>query len=106
MTVATRARLRMAPLWAVAAAGFVALGIGLVVGQGAAEQLLVDPGATVRYGLPGAMLVLRIASSLTLGALLFAAFALPSTEPAYERTMQVAAVSAGVWTVASAVAAF
>ena len=106
MTVATRTRLRMAPLWAVAAAGFVALGIGLVVGQGAAEQLLVDPGATVRYGLPGAMLVLRIASSLTLGALLFAAFALPSTEPAYERTMQVAAVSAGVWTVASAVAAF
>jgi len=47
--------------------GAVALVVGLAVGQGAAEQLLVDPGAGVRYGLPIAMLVLRIASSLTLG---------------------------------------
>ncbi len=79
--------------------GAVALVVGLAVGQGAAEQLLVDPGAGVRYGLPIAMLVLRIASSLTLGTLLFAAFALPASHPAYEKTLQIAAVAAGVWTV-------
>ena len=89
-----------------AAGGVVALVVGLVVGQGAAEQLLVDPGAGVRYGLPATMLVLRLASSLTLGALLFAAFALPAAHPAYDKSLQIAAVAAGVWTVASAIASF
>jgi putative copper resistance protein D len=90
----------------VIAGGALALVVGLAVGQGAAEQLLVDPGPGVRYVLPIAMLLLRIASSLTLGALLFAAFALPANHPAYEKTLQIAAVAAGVWTLASAAASF
>ena len=104
--MATDIPLRRAPLVWVIAGGALALVVGLAVGQGAAEQLLVDPGAGVRYGLPIAMLLLRIASSLTLGALLFAAFALPANHPAYEKTLQIAAVAAGVWTLASAAASF
>lgn len=83
-----------------------AVALGLIWGGGALAPLVVDPGAVVRYGLPGAMLVLRLASALTLGALLFAALVLPKGEPAYENTMQIAGWSAAVWTVSSAVSAF
>ncbi len=87
-------------------AGAIATAAGLVFGGAALAPLLVDPGAGVRYGLPAAMLVLRVASSLTVGALLFAAFALPSDSAAYEKTMQLAGWSAAVWTLASLVASF
>ena len=86
--------------------GLAAVVVGLVIGGGAVAPLLVDPGVSVRYGLPAAMLVLRIASSLTLGALLLAALALPASHRSYELTLQVAAWSAGFWTVGSATAAF
>jgi putative copper resistance protein D len=88
------------------AVGIVATVIGLGFGGGAAAQELIDPGATVRWGLPIAMFILRIASSLTLGALLVAAFALPLRHPATERLLQVAAAGAFTWVVASAVTAF
>ena len=79
----------------------LALTLGLAFGGGAQAPLLVDPGTIVRYGLPAAILMVRISSSLTVGALLLAAFALPSTHPAFERAMLVSAWAAGTWTASS-----
>jgi cytochrome c oxidase assembly factor CtaG/putative copper export protein len=86
--------------------GILALVLGLAFGGGAAPLDLIDPGAAVRWGLPASMFVVRVASSLTLGALLLVAFALPVKHPAAQRLLQVASVSAVVWVVASAVTAF
>lgn len=93
------------PLAVLVLGGVPAVVLGLWWGGGALAPLVVDPGVAVRFGLPAAMLVLRLASALTLGALLFAALALPKDEPAYESTMQVAGWSAAAWTLSSAVAA-
>ena len=106
MTTTATGQTSRTPLIVVVAAGIVAATAGIIFGGAALAPLLVDPGVAVRYGLPAAMLVLRIASSLTLGALLFAALALPAQSPAYEKTMQLAGWSAGTWTLASVVAGF
>ncbi len=95
---------RFAPIALLAAAAGIAAWWALIYGDGAAAPLLVDPGAIVRWGLPVAMLVVRIASGITLGALLLAAFALPSTHRAYDSSMTLAGWSAAVWTVSSVVA--
>jgi cytochrome c oxidase assembly factor CtaG/putative copper export protein len=92
---------RIAPLIALGAAGIGAAIVALIFGGGAAQPLLVDPGAIVRWGLPVTMLVLRISSGIALGALLLAAFALPSTHRAYESSMLLAGWSAAVWTTSS-----
>jgi len=86
--------------------GILALIVGLSFGGGAAPLELIDPGAAVRWGLPVSMFILRVASSLTLGALLLVAFAMPVKHPAAERLLQVASASAVVWVVASASTAF
>ena len=106
MTLLTRpAQLsRVAPVAALALGGVLAAIWALRFGGGAEVPLLVDPGALVRWGLPIDMLVLRLSSSLTLGALLLAAFALPKTHPAYETAMTVAGSSAAVWTLSSVIA--
>ncbi len=86
--------------------GVVALVLALAYGGGAAPLELIDPGAAVRWGLPVSMFVVRIFSSLTLGALLVVAFALPLKHPAAEKLIRVTGVSAAIWVVASAIAAF
>jgi putative copper resistance protein D len=105
VSVTVQAQPSRLPLAVLALAGIPAVVFGLVWGGGAVAPLVVDPGVGVRYGLPAAMLVLRLASSLTLGALLFAALALPQDDPAYEKTMQIAGWSAATWSVSSALAA-
>ena len=95
---------RVAPVFLVGVAALLATVAGLVFGGGAEAPLIVDPGATVRWGLPVAMVAVRIASSISLGALLLAAFALASDHLAYERTLRLAGWSAGVWSIAGVVA--
>jgi len=103
-TTAPRRLSRIAPILWLAIGGVIAVLWALRVGGGAEAPLLVDPGALVRWGLPLDMLVLRLSSSLTLGALLLSAFALPKDHPAYESAMRVAGWSAAVWTLSSALA--
>ncbi|MFZ9105768.1 MAG: cytochrome c oxidase assembly protein [Pontimonas sp.] len=103
-TAPARTMTRLGPLLALVVGGVVAALWALRVGGGAEAPLLVDPGALVRWGLPIDMLILRLSSSLTLGALLLAAFALPKTHPAYDTAMNVAGWSAAVWTISSAIA--
>jgi cytochrome c oxidase assembly factor CtaG/putative copper export protein len=95
---------RVAPIVVLVLGGLIAAVWGLRFGGGADVPLLVDPGALVRWGLPIDMLIVRLSSSLTLGALLLAAFALPKTHPGYERAMSVAGWSAAVWTLSSVTA--
>ena len=86
--------------------GVLALLFGLSFGGGAAPLELIDPGAAVRWGLPLSMFVLRIASSLMLGALLLQAFAIPLRHPVSEKLTTIASGAAVVWVVASAGTAF
>jgi cytochrome c oxidase assembly factor CtaG/putative copper export protein len=93
----------LAPLVAV---GIVAVVLGLRIGGGAAPLDLIDPGAAVRWGLPLSMFVLRVASSVMLGALLLQAFAIPLRHRVSEKLSAIASGAAVVWVVASAVTAF
>ncbi len=78
----------------------------LQFGGGAAPELIADPGPAVRYGLPIAKLLVNLGAAGTLGALAVAAFAMRSTAKEYAVAMDVAAASAAVWTIASAVTGF
>lgn len=99
----------------VAAVGFTATAVVGVVAalaySGAADAgLLADPGALARWGAPIASTVADLALAVTLGALVLAAFVLPRAggrTPADGRAARaaptLAAVAAGVWTVAATV---
>jgi cytochrome c oxidase assembly factor CtaG len=87
---------------AVAAAGAAVLA-GLLIGHAAQapEAGLLDPGALVRWGLPFVRAVHDLAASLTIGALVLAAVALP--EPARPAALRVAASAGIVWVAAGVV---
>ena len=79
---------------------------GLQFGGGAAPELIADPGALVRYGLPIAKLLVNIGAAGTLGALALAAFAFSEKNSEYGAAMDVAAASAAVWAVAAGTTGF
>ncbi len=112
---------RSLPVWAwpaVAAAGALALVLAAWFTGVSAARELSDPGALTRWGVPLFEYGSNMAMSVTIGALLFAATILPPhtggraprrrkgdpapeplpEHPAFTRTMLVASVSAGVWT--------
>jgi putative copper resistance protein D len=70
---------------------------------GADAPLILDPGPAVRFGLPTAQLLLNLGEAGTVGALVFACFALDPAKREFSRALNVAASSAGVWTVAAGV---
>jgi putative copper resistance protein D len=80
----------------------LALGIvvGMFVGGAAAPSQLGDVGDLLRWGAPALRGLTDIAEAVTIGSLVFAAFALSSRTRAFSRTLVVAAVSAAVWAVA------
>ncbi|WP_338031468.1 cytochrome c oxidase assembly protein [Diaminobutyricibacter tongyongensis] len=82
---------------------FLALFAALAFGGGAAAPLLADPGALVRYGLPAAKLIVNLSAAGMIGALLLVCFALSPRQPEFNRSLDVAAASAAVMTVASAI---
>ena len=79
---------------------FVALLASLAFGGGSDAPLAVDPGAVVRYGAPIAKLLVNLGAAGVIGSLVMVVFVLPSTQPAYNRALDVAAASAAVWTIA------
>ena len=87
-------------------AAFAAVLIGLAIGGGAAAPPIIDPGAVVRYGIPIAGLLVNLGAAGAIGALVLACFALTPGERAYDRAVDIAAASAGVWTIASGALAF
>jgi len=80
-----------------------ALIAALFYGGGAAPLTIGDPGATVRFGLPLVTVLVYLSAATTIGALMLALWAFTATEVAYFRAIDVAAASAMVLTVASAV---
>src|SRR5690625_131689 len=62
------------------------------------ETLLVDPGVSVRWGLPLVETGLQLAQALAIGAFLLLATAIPPASRAWMKTLQIGAISAGVWT--------
>jgi cytochrome c oxidase assembly factor CtaG len=85
---------------------FTALLVSLAYGGGAAAPLITDPGATVRYGLPAAKLLVNLGAAGTLGALVLACFALAPAKPEFNRALDIAAGASAVWAVAAAANGF
>ena len=79
---------------------------GLVVGGGAAPLVIGDPGPFVRWGLPTARLVVNLSAAGMVGALVTALFALKAGEREFDAALDVASISAAVFTIAAAATGF
>jgi cytochrome c oxidase assembly factor CtaG/putative copper export protein len=79
---------------------------GLAYGGGADAQLLADPGALVRWGLPVAKLLVNLGAAGTIGALVLTCFALSPQEREFSTAIDLAAASAAFLTIASAITGF
>ncbi len=75
----------------------------LAYGGAASAPALLDPGPVVRWGLPVANLFVNLSAAGMIGALVMACFALSPQKPEFDKTLDVAAASAAIMTVASAV---
>jgi cytochrome c oxidase assembly factor CtaG/putative copper export protein len=81
----------------------VATVAALAYGGGAAPQLIQDPGAFSRWGLPIAKLFVNLGAAGMIGSLVLAVWALAPKRREFDVALDVAAASAAVFTVASAV---
>ena len=81
--------------------GLVALAAALEIGGAARPLPLGDPGAFVRWVLPGVQMLVDLGAAGTLGTLVLACFAVPRTSSSWGRSVDLAAASAAVWTVAA-----
>lgn len=84
----------------------VALVAGLLFGGGAAPQLAMDSGPIVRWGLPVARLLVNLGAAGLIGTLVLALFALKVREREFEVAMDVASISAAIFTVGSGFTGF
>lgn len=91
---------------AVLAAGAASLVWAYSYGGGAQPGLLDRAGPAVTWALPAAKLLVNLAGSCTIGALVLAVFALPRPGTAVQRAYRLAAWSAAVWAIAAAAHTF
>ena len=78
----------------------------LAYGGGAAPLVIADAGPVVRWGLPTTTLIFNLAAAGLLGSLILALFALKAGDRAFDVALDVASVSAAVFTVAAGVTGF
>ncbi len=83
-----------------------ALLVALAYGGGADAPLVLDPGPFARYGLPASTLLVNLGGAGAIGALVLVLFALDSSKPEYDRALDIAAASAGVWAMSAAFTGF
>jgi putative copper resistance protein D len=88
------------------AAALVALVWGLAYGGGAAPLVIGDPGPFVRWGLPVARLAVNLSAAGMVGALVVALFALEAGEREFDAALDLASISAAIFTVAAAATGF
>ncbi|WP_294982035.1 cytochrome c oxidase assembly protein [uncultured Microbacterium sp.] len=88
------------------AAALVSLVLGLVFGGGAAPLLVGDAGPVVRWGLPIVTLGVNLSAAGMIGSLVLALFALRAGERPFDTALDVASISAALFTVASGFTAF
>ena len=87
------------PLTIVGTFTLVAAVIGLVIGGSPTADLVIDPGALVRWGTPIATALSDIAAAVTVGTLVFVCLVVPRERPEFERLALVAATAAAIWTI-------
>ena len=74
--------------------------IGMFVGGAAAPDELADMGDLLRWSAPSLRGINDVAEAITIGSLIFTAFALVPGTKAFTSTLLAAALSAGVWALA------
>ncbi|GAB3795390.1 cytochrome c oxidase assembly protein [Humibacter antri] len=94
---------RVAGPVALVVAALAAILVALAYGGAASAPALLDPGTVVRWGLPIANLFVNLSAAAMIGALFMACFALSPGKPEYDRALDVAAGSAAIMTVVSAI---
>lgn len=75
---------------------------GLAIGGAADPRMLADPGEVVRYGIPILRTIVNIAVAGLVGSVVLAAWVLDTERPEYRVSMDIAAASGALLTVASA----
>lgn len=98
--------IRVAAPAALLLVALAALFAALAFGGGAEPELIADPGALVRYGLPLTKLLVNLGAAVTLGALALAGFAFSSKTAEYSNALDVAAAASAVWALAAACTGF
>ncbi|WP_243076252.1 cytochrome c oxidase assembly protein [Microbacterium sp. SS28] len=98
--------LRVAGPAILVAAALAALVWGLALGGGAAPLVIGDPGPWVRWGLPTAKLFVNLSGAGMVGALVTALFALKAGEREFDAALDLASISAAVFTTAAAATGF
>ncbi|GAA5035981.1 bifunctional copper resistance protein CopD/cytochrome c oxidase assembly protein [Microbacterium fluvii] len=88
------------------AAALVAAIWALAVGGGAAPLVIGDPGPLVRWGLPLANLAVNLTAAGTVGSLVAALYALRSGTREFDAALDLASISAAIFTVAAAATGF
>jgi cytochrome c oxidase assembly factor CtaG/putative copper export protein len=94
----------LAPAVLVATA-FLALAGALALGGGANAPVLGDPGLFVRVALPASKMLVNLSAATMIGALALALWALSRSDRAYARAIDIAAASATLLTLVSALTA-
>ncbi|WP_197462590.1 cytochrome c oxidase assembly protein [Microbacterium sp. T32] len=96
----------MIALFILVVSAVAALVCSLAIGGGAAPLQLADAGPLARWGLPVSKLVVNMSAAGMGGALFVALFTLRVEQRGFELVLDVAAISAAIFTVASAVTGF
>lgn len=84
----------------------IAVLVALAYGGGANPPLLADPGPIVRWGLPITKLLVNLSAAGMIGSLILTCFALSTKKPEFNTALDVAAGSAALMTVTSALTGF
>ncbi|MEN9660688.1 MAG: hypothetical protein RLZZ443_617, partial [Actinomycetota bacterium] len=91
-------QLSIATIVALIVAAVIGTITGLLIGHAADPLVLVDPGPVIRWGIPIVKGLFNLSLATAIGALFFAAFALGDKSPELERTLNIAAIGAALWT--------
>ena len=83
-------------------AAVIALIAGLLIGGGAAATALADAGELVRIGQPITKVILNFSMAVSVGTLVFAAFAIADKSTLLGKALDLAAAAAVVWALAGA----
>jgi len=98
MTTTTSSRTYVLSLLLLGSA--VGLVVGMFVGGAAAPSALGDVGNSLRWITPALRSLNDLAEAVTIGSLVFAAFALEAKSKAFTKTVSLAATAAAVWALA------
>ena len=91
-------QLSLATIVALAVAAVIGTITGLLIGHAADPNVLADPGPVVRWGIPIIKGLFNLSLATAIGSLVFAAFALGESSPELERSLNIAAMAAALWT--------